>query len=314
MPVDVEGVLYKVGVDYEESGDRFMVCCPFHHDTNPSCGLWRDTGYFRCFGCGEEGSLVDFVAQFSGVTSVQAFKIVKGQSSLSNLEDTLGRLLDREETEFQYFKWSSFAKTFPEVLPETRAWDYLKGRGLSDSSIRRFNIRWGGDVGKYRHRVVLPILDPERRLVAYVGRAIYGEMVPKTRKNRSPHRTLFGLRELLRQDPDTKTLVVVEGEFDAIYLQQYGIPAVANMGTSPFNAHKIRQLRKYGKRMVVLSYDGDEAGIRAMHGDGKKQGALRELSRHVPTVAVRLPEGSDPNELSEKDISDIYGGWRFKNV
>ena len=88
-------------------------------------------------------------------------------------------------------------------------------------------------------------------------------MVPKTRKSRSPHRTLFGLYELVHKVEKVPLLIVVEGEFDAIFLQQYGLPAVANMGTSPMGAEKIRLLRHYAHK-VVLSYDGDEASQRAM--------------------------------------------------
>jgi len=97
---------------------------------------------------------------------------------------------------------------------------------------------------------------------------------------------------------------------DSIYLQQYGLPAVANMGTSPMGAEKIRLLRHYAKK-VVLSYDGDEAGQRAMHGDDKRRGELHALSKHVPTVSVHLPDGRDPNDLSEKEIEEIYGEWRM---
>lgn len=309
--MDVELVLDKLGVDYEVSGERLMVCCPYHNDSNPSCGLWKTSGYFRCFGCGEEGSLVDFVSHVQGITTREAVRLLKGQNSLTDLEDTLGRILDRNERPFEYFKWSSFAKTFPAVMPETLAWDYLTGRGLTSESISRFNIRWGRDYGKYRHRVMLPVFTHDAKLLAYVGRAIYHEMVPKTRKNRSPHRTLFGLKELLERVPNPKVLVVVEGEFDAIYLQQYGIPAVANMGTSLMTPEKLRLLRRYSRSKVVLSYDGDDAGLRAMHGDGARQkGQVSELSRHLPTFVVRLPAGLDPNELSEKEIDDMYGEWR----
>ena len=118
-------------------------------------------------------------------------------------------------------------------------------------------------MGKFRYRVILPIRTVEGKLLSYVGRAIRSEMVPKTRKSRSPHRTFFGLYELVRKTGTAVLLLVVEGEFDAIYLQQHGVPAVANMGTSPMGAEKICLLRHYAHK-VVLSYDGDEAGRKAM--------------------------------------------------
>jgi len=117
------------------------------------------------------------------------------------------------------------------------------------------------------------------------------------------------LYELTEKVGEVPLLIVTEGEFDAIYLQQHGVPAVANMGTSPMGAEKIRLLRHYAKK-VVLSYDGDEAGQKAMHGDGKKRGELAVLSQHMPTVSVHLPDGRDPNDLSEEEIEEIYGKYK----
>lgn len=312
MVVDVQAVLDKIGIDYSESGDRFMVCCPFHHDRNPSCGIWRDSGYFRCFSgsCGKEGSLVDLVAHVEGVSHRDALNLVSGSSSIANLEESVIRMLDTVEVPLQYFSFASFKKTYPAILPDTRAWDYLMGRGITGESISRFNIRWGGVSGKYRHRVILPVFTPEGKLLAYAGRAIYADMVPKIRNNRSPHRTLFGLKELLEVVPNPRNLVVVEGAFDAIYLQQFGVPAVANQGTMPMSPEKVRQIRRYSKRGVVLSFDGDDAGVSAVYGKGDREGHCDVLSKHVPVHVVELPDGADPNSLSEKDVIRLYADWR----
>jgi DNA primase len=296
-----------------------MVVCPFHNDHTPSCGIWADSGYFKCFAgsCGKEGSFAEFVAEVEGIPVWEAVRKLRGQDDISDLEDSIGRFLDRDKKILKYFSWSSFYATYPAVIPETRAWDYLvredgkpKGRRLTVESIKKFNIRWGGDIGKYRHRVILPISTVEGKLLSYVGRAIKVGMVPKTRKSRSPHRTLFGLDKIVEKVDKVPLLIIVEGEFDAIYLQQCGIPAVSNMGTLPMGAAKIRLLRRYASK-VGLSYDGDAAGEKAVYGNEKKRGELDVLSKHMPTILVDLPNDRDPNELSEKEVDEIYGKWRL---
>ena len=308
--MNVENLLTDMNVEYFQTGGRYMTCCPFHNDTNPSCGIWIDSGYFKCFACGEEGSFAEFMAEVEGIPITQAVRRLRRQDSISNLENSIQQHLDHTEKKLKYFKWSSFCSTYPLVVHEAGAWEYLKKRGLSDTSILRFCVRWGGDTGKYRYRVIFPIRTVEGKLLSYVGRAIRDGMVPKTRKSRSPHRTLFGLYELMEKFGKRPLLVIVEGEIDAIYLQQYGIPAVANMGVIPMGPEKIRLLRRYTKR-VVLSYDGDDAGEKAVHGDEKRCGELRSLSLHIPTVSVHLPEGRDPNNLSEKEVAAIYGNWKM---
>ncbi len=222
--MDVENLLDEMGVEYYQTGERFMVCCPFHNDTNPSCGIWVDSGYFKCFACDEEGSFAEFISEVEDIPITQAVRRLREQDSITDLEDSLHEYLDRTEKELKFFKWSSFCATYPPVIPETRAWEYLKGRGLSDESILRFNIRWGGDVGKFRYRVVLPIRTMEGKLLSYVGRAIRAEMVPKTRKSRSPHRTLFGLYELVRKIGTALLLIVVEGELMRFTSNNTGFP------------------------------------------------------------------------------------------
>jgi len=46
-----------------------MVVCPFHKDKNPSMKI--DRRYF-CFGCGEKGDAIDFVAKFYGLGKKEA--------------------------------------------------------------------------------------------------------------------------------------------------------------------------------------------------------------------------------------------------
>jgi len=331
VKIDVEGFLIKMGVDYVQSKDRLLVCCPFHDDSNPSCGLWEDTGYFKCWGCGETGSFAEYVAKVEDITLDQARRKLRGQTSVTDLQDMLGKMLDKREEEYKYYSIPSFLKAFPPVQAGGPGWDYLtettlegtpgwphpNGRGVRPEFVSLYRMRWGGASGKYRNRVILPIFSPSGKLIAYAGRTVVPGMVPKTKKSRSPHHTLYGLYELLKMHPVLTVIIVVEGEFDAIYLQQFGIPAVSNMGTAPLNPEKILLLRKYCKK-VVIAYDADDAGESAMYGvhgvPGKKdrEGTVDALSRHLPTISVNLPEGRDPNELSEQEVYDIFGEWKME--
>jgi DNA primase len=323
----VEKVLNELGIVYESKGPRFMVCCPYHDDNEPSCGVWRDSGAFLCFGCGEEGSLAKLVSEVKGITLPEARRWIKGEDNISDMEKALHRFLDNENHTFRYFKMRSFLSTYPSVFKYPDGMDYLQriggepeGRRLNKEIIKHFRIRWGGNVRKYRNRVVIPIRTDSGKLLSYVGRTIKKDVKPKTRKARSsPHRTFFGLYELLKKvskkDLPFQYLIIVEGEFDAIYLQQHGIPAIANMGTMKMSPMKIKLLRKYS-RGVILSYDGDLAGRNAMYGSIDKHGKIHPgeqelLDPYIPTICINLPDGKDPNNLSDKQITGIYGQWRL---
>lgn len=326
MSIDVRKFLEDYGVDFTEStsqrGDlRYLVCCPFHSDSSPSCGVWADSGYYKCWGCGAEGPFYEFLAEVGGMTEFEAKKKLRGQDKVSDLFRTIDRVLEEKEFILEFYSIPAFAKVFPKLKSDETGYQYVIGRGISPEIISRFSLRWGTTLGAYRHRVIIPIRMPDGKLLAYAGRAVYKDMVPKTKKSRSPHRTLYGLYELLKGSGLNyfDSVVVVEGEFDAMYLQQFGIPAVSNMGTAPLNAHKVFLLRKYAKK-VVLAYDADDAGESAMFGvhgvEGKrdKEGEISRLSHHLPTVSIRLPKGRDPNELSGEEVVSIFGEWRLQSV
>ncbi len=48
--------------------------CPFHQDRNPSLHIYQDG--FKCFGCGEHGDSVDFVAKLYNLQPLEAARLI----------------------------------------------------------------------------------------------------------------------------------------------------------------------------------------------------------------------------------------------
>jgi len=57
-PARVESVLLALGLYIRRSGAWWICRCPLgeHPDHNPSFGI-RDSGYWKCFSCGQHGDL-----------------------------------------------------------------------------------------------------------------------------------------------------------------------------------------------------------------------------------------------------------------
>ena len=55
-----------------------FICCPFHNEKTPSLKLYDGNRGFYCFGCGEHGSVIDFVMRYFGLDF---------QSAISKLKD-----------------------------------------------------------------------------------------------------------------------------------------------------------------------------------------------------------------------------------
>jgi DNA primase len=222
------------------------------------------------------------------------------------------------------------------VGSEARA--YLAGRGIQQATIDRFGIGtasvdWDGllkamlrqgfspqdlasaglviarDSGtgyydRFRGRVMFTITDLRKRVVGFGGRVL-GEGSPKYLNSPDTPlfkkgQTLFALDVAREAIVRTKTVIVVEGYFDAIALHQAGIThAVATLGTALTPEH-VQMLRRFASKVVLL-FDPDAAGVRA---------ALRGLDLFVNSglgvKVVTLPAGEDPDTYVRNAGPDAF--------
>jgi len=57
-------------------GSSFRVHCPFHEDERPSCSVNPGKKMFNCFGCGENGNVLDFIAAMENFDPKAEFRTV----------------------------------------------------------------------------------------------------------------------------------------------------------------------------------------------------------------------------------------------
>jgi hypothetical protein len=73
--VDIVDVISDY-VNLKRVGKLYMGRCPFHEDKNPSFAVYGD-GYYRCFGCGASGDVIDFIMQVRNCDFREALEILK---------------------------------------------------------------------------------------------------------------------------------------------------------------------------------------------------------------------------------------------
>jgi DNA primase len=156
-----------------------------------------------------------------------------------------------------------------------------------------------------RARIIFPILDPAGHPVALGGRILPGRdagaRVEAKYKNSSEtpiyskRRTLYALNWAKEDVIRSGEIVVCEGYTDVIALFAAGVTrAVATCGTALGEEH-FRTMRNFAQR-IVLAYDADQAGQSAA------ASVYQWERQHEVDVAVaRLPRGSDPAELAQRD-------------
>jgi DNA primase len=320
-------------VSLKKAGRSYKGLCPFHHEKTPSFVVTPERGTWHCFGCGEGGNAFAFLMRHENLTFPEAVRSLAAELGIEIPESDSGErgviegVLRANALAQEYYQRSL------EGEEGRAAREYLAGRGLAPEDAARFGIgfapdRWEGVVevlrraripgevaeraglararsggGHYdllRGRVVFPIQDARGRVIAFGGRAMAAGQDPKYLNTpESPvfrkREALYGLPGALEPMRRAGRAIVVEGYFDQIALVRAGLgEAVATCGTALSEEHAKGLARR--TRNVVLLFDGDEAGQRAM---------LRALEVTLPAGlrvrAAALPGGMDPDDFLRRE-------------
>ncbi|HIZ31231.1 MAG TPA: DNA primase [Candidatus Fournierella merdipullorum] len=327
-------------VQLRHRGRTHTGLCPFHSEKTPSFVVYPETQSFYCFGCGAGGDVITFVRKISNLDYVEAVKLLAGRAGMPMPEedDQAGRLrsrvlaINKEAARFFYEQLNA------ENDAARTARGYWRGRGLSDSTIRRFGLGYAPDdfgalrrhlrskgyteeemlasglqkrsekgnvYDVFRGRVMTPIFDLRGNVIAFGGRVLGDE---KPKYINSPEtlvykksKAMFALN--IAKKSASRRYILCEGYMDVISLHQAGFDtAVAACGTA-LTADQVRLLGEYADE-VVLCYDSDEAGQKAT---ARSLGLFAESP--VKVSVLNIPGAKDPDEFIKK-----YGRERFESL
>lgn len=311
-------------------GANYLGLCPFHGEKTPSFTVSPSKQIFRCFGCGVGGNAITFLMRYENMGFVEALKQLADRAGvvLPQVNDEKARKYADIRTKLFEINREAARFYYGELIGEKGrdALQYLRGRGLSDKTIKSFGLGYspkgfgilyqllkekgyddeilkqsglfslkedkgGGD--RFWNRVMFPIIDQSGKVIGFGGR-LMGEGNPKYLN--SPEtpifykgRNLFSLN--FAKTSREKYMIICEGYMDVISLYQAGFTnAVASLGTA-FTSDQARLLSKYTDTLVLM-YDSDAAGIKAIQ---KVIPIAREAG--LLTKIVNLQPYKDPDEF-----------------
>lgn len=280
-------------IELKKSGANFKACCPFHGETTPSFVVSPAKQIYHCFGCGAGGDSIKFVMEYEKLSYPETIEKLASMYNF-NLE------YDNNNEKQQDIKVLEEVNKFYQKLfvNNSVAKEYIKDRGISDFSIEKFEIGYApvsidtinflksnhfnlteaidlgiidtgtnGLYSRFIERITFPIYSINGKLVGFGGRTITGH---NAKYVNSPQTKLFNKSRLLygyhlaKQAILKKGVVIVtEGYLDVIMLHQVGFDnAVATLGTA-LTAEHLPLLLRLGNPKIILSYDGDKAGLNA---------------------------------------------------
>jgi DNA primase len=316
----------KLGPPAKRQGRRWLWRCPFHDDHNPSFEVDTKRGTWRCWPCNRKGDAFAFIMESERVTFREAVRIVTELAGIAIPSRQSGPEPSRPSPPTTTNKPALAPDRPPEPpsgLPPAEAlalvtsarerlWTpegtkgliYLRGRGLSNETIKAARLGWTPGVmlpkrdgdGYWRvSGVVIPWFEGDRLAKVKIRRPEGSE---------PPYAEAFRDRPGLFPGPGIiqpgHPLIVAEGEFEALTLGQElrGLAAVVTLGSASNVPDTSLLVTMQAATPWYLALDADEAG---------DQAAAKWPAR---SIRVRPPEGvKDWNELHRAAPNAIRYLW-----
>lgn len=335
--ISLSGLIGR-SVRVQKAGREFKACCPFHNEKTPSFTINDEKGFYHCFGCGAHGDAIRWMTDHQGLPFMEAVKELALQAGMEVPAPDPRAAKRAEQQKSLHDVMQAAQDFFVRCLGEERGTEarrYLASRGFPAGIVRDFGFGFAPDsrtalkealsgfpeemlieaglrivvegkepYDRFRGRLMLPILDPRGRVIAFGGRILTAEKTDAPKYLNSPDTPLFDkgrtVYNLHRAGPASRQngrVVVVEGYMDVVALAAAGIgEAVAPLGTA-LTEHQIERLWRLVET-PTLCFDGDAAGQRA---------AMRAITRALPLLRpghslriVTLPQGMDPDDVVKK--------------
>ena len=335
---DIEDVV-STYVTLRKRGNTSVGLCPFHNEKTPSFTVYNDTQSFYCFGCGAGGDAIGFIKKIENLDYIDAVKLLAERAGLQMPQDGFDDSISKKRRRILQINREA-AKFFHSYMmsPQGKVgYDYFINRGLTPKTISKFGLGYAPDswdlllkhlkslgygYGEmldaglikaskhnsyydfFRNRVITPVINVRGNVIAFGGRVLDDS---KPKYLNSPDtlaykktNELFALN--YAKDSGKDTLILCEGYMDVISMHQAGFTnAVAGCGTA-LTSEQVRLISRYANE-VILAYDADEPGQKAVH---KAMSLFKNTD-----VKIRVPRfsgGKDPDEIIKKLGRDKFKG------
>jgi len=356
------------GLQLKKHSNRlYKTTCCFHNEKNASLTFYADTNTFNCFACQAHGDAINFYAKRHNLGIKEAIRELAGQLGLqtpirglhgankglkthaTRLPDdargaftakgtqrgikSIGEALKGKKEQFKIHPdaiYRALQEFCGELLPEHKTYLTSESRGLTDETIKHFQIFSIKDYKKTKdfllkrfkletlqdlvlinrkqnrflfinHKIIIPVIE-DGKIVAIRGRYFNkGFSDPAIFKNTfsfGKYQSTAGVANRLFNGDILKTLkkgervYLCEGEFDTMILHQHGKHAVGVLGVSNYNDDTIKRLNDFD---LVIAFDNDEQGRK----EALKISNLfyKQTGREV--IREKLPDGI-------KDLTELF--------
>lgn len=285
-------------VNLKKRGANLLGLCPFHNEKTPSFTVSPAKGIYKCFGCGEAGSSVNFIMDHEHYTYPEALKYLanKYNIEIEEEEQTAEQIQAANEKESLFLITQFAAEFFQNQLKDTEdgraiGLSYFKERGFRESIIEKFNLGYSPDVWdaftkaaiakgyklEYLEKAGLTIVKEEGRkqFDRFKGRVIFPI------HNISGRPIGFGGRTLLAEKKIAKYLNSPETDIYHKSRVLYGLHLAKRKIVENDNCYLVE-----GYTDVISMHQNGIENVVASSGTSLTQGQIQLVKRYTKNITI----------------------------
>ncbi len=318
------------------AGKYWKGLSPFNKEKTPSFFVSPERGSYYCFSSGQGGDIFTFIEKMEGVDFKGALTILADKAGVTihaysgNVDHSINERIREVNAHAAQFFTSALTQ-------ETQAYKYANKRGLSEKTIRSWELGYAPDnwrnllealtaqdftkdelirsglikeadgkkgtfYDRFRNRLMFPIKDSAGRIVGFTGRAL--SIDESAKYLNSPETLLFKKSEILFGIDYAKEAIrargyalIVEGQMDVLHCHQSGFTNAIALSGTALSSSHVALIKRYTDNVIFI-LDADKAGLSAT-----ARSAMLALSSGIRVKAVALPKGKDPADVLSTDSS-----------
>jgi DNA primase len=284
----IQRVLAGAGINIESEVDSdYIIFCPFHNNHRTPAGeVDKVKGTFFCFSCQKVTDLIELIMHTSARTYFESVRFIKSKEQQTDISDEINKRLYVKPDYVQYDELL-IKRLNAEALNSPRSMRYFKGRFITEDSVKKFYLGYS----EKQDMVTIPVHSPDGMCVGFVARSIEGKDFKNT-PGLPKSKVLFNLHRV----KTASKIYIVESSFDAIRLDQVGLPAVATLGANVSNA-QVDLLQRYFNDIIIIA-DNDLAG------GNMKERLIEKLGPRISVIELDK-KYKDIGDMDDKSIKEL---------
>jgi len=312
----VEEILDTLGINYSPRYNYYVAACPVHGGSRRDAWSWHiDKQMWRCFShqC-EKDYGQDIIGLIMGVREcsfMDALDFTKGFVDSNISKEEIKKLLDQKKNR-EFIEASREEKSDkiydPSCLERLSYHGYLEGRGFPRWLVEQYQIGACLEPHKYMSgRVVVPVCDINGGIVGFTGRTLdedwEAKSIPKWRHSKGSwaSRNLFNINNAAPHIQNTGVVIVVEGPFDVLRLEEAGIRNAVSILGKTLHSGQMTLLYKAGAFAILDALDNDAAGQIGSQNLKKKASCMFDVKK------LKLPDSyKDFGDMTVNVINDYF--------